>query len=268
MDDFTGTALGSTWAPTSWTSAGGGTASVTVSGSILSVAGSEVRSKALPLGTGIEGCVNFAAAPYQHFGLATDFGAVNGNYWAVFSTSNTNNTLFARVNASGATTDVNLGALPVGFHTYRVQPVAGGFQFSVDGVLKTTIAAAFGNTTALNIALSSFNGSNPALQADWVREDLYPLSGTFTSAVFDAMKTATWGTVNWTSSLPTGTTIIVQTRSGNTATPDGTWSAWTTVSKGGAVSSPSGRYLQYQVLLTTTDPTQTPVFLDLSVNWS
>src|SRR5262249_23027348 len=125
-DDFSGSVLGSSWTPHSWT---GGDASLTValSGGILTVARSEILSTQAVAGTPVEGLVSFSA-PYQHFGLATDVGAVAGNYWAIFSTMGTNNTLFARVNANGFTTDVSLGALPTGFHTYRVQPIAGAFQ--------------------------------------------------------------------------------------------------------------------------------------------
>ena len=36
---------------------------------------------------------------------------------------------------SGTVQSVNLGALPAGFHDYLIQPVAGGIQFSVDGVV-------------------------------------------------------------------------------------------------------------------------------------
>ena len=109
---------------------------------------------------------------YQHFGLATDFAAVNGNYWAMFSTAGTTNTLFARVNVNGALTDVSLGSLPNGFHAYKILPVSGGFQFYVDGVLMTTINASIPSGTSLKIALSSYTATTQQslkLQADWVR---------------------------------------------------------------------------------------------------
>jgi hypothetical protein len=71
-----------------------------------------------------------------------------------------------------------------------------------------------------------------------------------------------------TANLPAGTTITIQTRSGNTATPDGTWSAWANVSNGGTVASPSARYLQYQILITTSDSTQTATLFSISFNWT
>src|SRR5262249_41089213 len=153
------------------------------------------------LKSGVEGLVRFGTAAYQHFGLATSFSAVSGNYWAIFSTMGTTNTLFARVNANGTTTDVNIGALPTGFHTYKVLPTSTGFQFLVDGVLKTTIAATFQNTVTLKIGLSDFVGtSGQLLQADRIVLQSYSTSssGTFTSTVFNAGQQVTWGTAHWT----------------------------------------------------------------------
>ena len=37
---------------------------------------------------------------------------------------------------------------------------------------------------------------------------------------------STWGTISWRGSMPTGSRIEIFTRSGNTETPDDTWSAW------------------------------------------
>ena len=158
-EDFSEGLFSSAWTTYSWTTAGGGPTSVTLSDSVLSVGGAEVLSTTLiPDGVGVEGSVNFAPAPYQHFGMATDLTTVSGNSWAIFSTGGTNDTLFARVNAAGTTQDVNLGALPSGFHDYKIQPVAGGIQFSVDGVALATINLTIPSGTPLAIAMSSFNG--------------------------------------------------------------------------------------------------------------
>jgi hypothetical protein len=266
---FSGTSLDSS----SWTTTptGGGTSSVTVSGGILSIGATEVDSATTFANVPpVEGMISFGGAPYQHFGLATSLSAVAGNSWALFSSAGTSNTLFARVNANGTTQDVSLGALPTGFHDYLIKPVSGGFAFYVDGVLQTTITATFPSGTNLKIVLSDYSGSaQTPLQAQWARIDSYPSSGTFTSAVFNAGRVATWGTVNWDALLPAGTSIQILTRSGNTATPDATWSGWTAVpTNGGAVGSPAGQYFQYEVILSTSDPTVTPTLLDITFNWT
>jgi parallel beta-helix repeat protein len=269
-DDFNGTTLDSTaWTTTSWASASGSPTSITVSNGVLTLGSAEARSVQTITNTPVEGRIAFGAAPYQHFGLATDLAAAGGNAWAIFSTSGTTNTLYARVNANGVTRDVNLGALPSGYHVYRVQPTSAGFAFSVDGALKTTISASFATSQPLRIVLSAFSGSpRPPLTADWVRLASYSSSGTFTSSVFDATRAATWGTASWTASQPAGTSLIVETSSGNTATPDSTWSAWTAASNGRAVASPPARYLRYRVRMATTDPTVSPILYDLSITRS
>ena len=82
-DDFTGSSLSSSWTTTSWSSSGGGPTSVTLANSIVSVAGAEVLSTPIiPSGAGVQGSVNFGAAPYQNFGMATDLSSTSGNYWA------------------------------------------------------------------------------------------------------------------------------------------------------------------------------------------
>jgi hypothetical protein len=40
------------------------------------------------------------------------------------------------------------------------------------------------------------------------------------------------------------------------------------VSNGGAIASPTGRYLKYRVTLTTTNPTLTPILDDITFTWS
>jgi hypothetical protein len=267
FDEFGGTSLGSSWNSEPW--AGGGPVETTVSGGILSIRGTQLLSVPTFSNAALEARLNFPAVSYQHFGMATNLGAFGGNYWAIFSTAGTTNTLFVRVNASGVAMDVSLGALPTGFHVYRVQPIATGFEFYIDDVLRSRVSASFPVGTALRAVLSTFSGApSPALQADWVRVLNYPASGTFTSAVFDATRQATWGTVSWAAQLPPGTTIIVETRSGNTATPDASWSAWAAATNGSTVASPSARFLQYRVRLETTSPLVTPLFEDIVFNWS
>jgi PKD repeat protein len=92
--------------------------------------------------------------------------------------------------------------------------------------------------------------------------------GAFLSAPLDAGKSVSWGTANWSASLPPGTTVTLLTRTGNSATPDSTWSRWSLVSNNGKVASPAGRYLQYAVVLTTCDPALTPTVYDVSFLWS
>ena len=74
--------------------------------------------------------------------------------------------------------------------------------------------------------------------------------GTYLSEVRDAKTVATWGVIRWHASG--GGTVAVSTRSGNTATPDDTWSDWSDPygdPGGEPITSPTARYLQWRAVL-------------------
>jgi parallel beta-helix repeat protein len=260
-EQFDGAALGSWWTVNNWSTAG----TQAVSNGILSLAGSQVRGDSSFGSVPVTARVAFAAAPYQHVGLATDMADVAGNSWAVFSTNGTTNTLYARVNNNGTTRDVSLGALPTGFHTYRIQPVSGGFSFYVDDVLKTTISQTIAST-AMKVTLSAYNAS-PALQADWIEVPTRVSSGTYNSSVLDAGSGNTWDSASWSANLPAGTSMTVETRTGNSATPDSTWSAWSRVDSAGNITSPAGRYVVYRITLSTANTSVSPTVFDVTLSY-
>lgn len=262
-DEFSGTALNTTqWGTQTWSSGN----SIAVASGVLSVQGSLVISANTFSGKAIEGSIKFGATPYQHFGLATSFNTVANDYWAVFSTMGSSSNLFARVNALGNTQDVDLGALPTGFHNYRIEPTASGFKFYVDGSLKTTIAITFPSGTPLRIALSAYDGSPaPALQAESIRVASYGSTATYTSTVFDAGQSVTWQSVNWAASAPAGTSVKIEISVSDSLSTG--WSDWAEVANGNLLSAVTGRYIRYRVIFTTTDPTQTAVLDDISITW-
>jgi hypothetical protein len=77
--------------------------------------------------------------------------------------------------------------------------------------------------------------------------------GTYTSDVRDAQTVASWGVIKWQAAAPAGSGIEIATRTGNTRTPDETWSDWSaayTSADGSAITSPRARYLQWRAVLT------------------
>ena len=79
------------------------------------------------------------------------------------------------------------------------------------------------------------------------------LQGTFQSTVHDAGLRSRWGTLAWTGDTPPGTSVTLQTRSGDVERPDDSWSAWSApyaAASGEAVTSPQARYIQYQAVFT------------------
>ncbi len=76
--------------------------------------------------------------------------------------------------------------------------------------------------------------------------------GTYDSDVKDARVVSSWGTIAWRATTPPGTRVELQTRSGNTRTPDEAWSDWSATysdPNGTAIASPNARYLQWRAVL-------------------
>jgi SMP-30/gluconolaconase/LRE-like protein len=89
--------------------------------------------------------------------------------------------------------------------------------------------------------------------------------GTYTSIVRDAQTVADWGTLSWRATVPAGGRVDLFTRSGNTATPDDTWSPWTgpyAAANGEDIKSPNARYLQWKAVL--TGKSSTPVLTSVN----
>jgi len=77
--------------------------------------------------------------------------------------------------------------------------------------------------------------------------DVLATSGSYESKVQDTDAISSWGKVSWKSENPQ--LIQVSTRSGNTSTPDKTWSEWTRVDGDGATNSPKARFFQWRAVL-------------------
>jgi hypothetical protein len=78
--------------------------------------------------------------------------------------------------------------------------------------------------------------------------------GEYTSEVFDAQQLSSWGRIEWDALLPKGTTLQVQTRSGNSDETNQTWSNWSPPyqrSEGEQILNPRARYIQFKLLFKT-----------------
>lgn len=77
--------------------------------------------------------------------------------------------------------------------------------------------------------------------------------GTYTTGVRDSGGVSQWGRLSWRGEGM----ILFSTRTGNSASPDATWSGWSApiaTPGGGAVSSPPARYIQWRAEFTRGDP--------------
>jgi hypothetical protein len=76
--------------------------------------------------------------------------------------------------------------------------------------------------------------------------------GSFVSKVKDTETVSSWGRLSWEGTAPPGTEVRLQTRAGNTATPDATWTDWSapaTRAAGEPIRSERARFLQLRVTL-------------------
>ena len=93
---------------------------------------------------------------------------------------------------------------------------------------------------------SDYNFGNGALSVNWLHATPYAATGTFTSRVLDAGATVSWNQANWTSTVPSGASLAVSARFGNTPVPDGTWTSFVSLASSGGTLAQSSRYVQYQ----------------------
>jgi len=83
---------------------------------------------------------------------------------------------------------------------------------------------------------------------------IYPeqrFEGEYMSHVMDTKIVSSWGRISWEGGLPSGTTLQLQTRSGNSKEPNQTWSDWSPPyqkKEGELVLSPKARYIQFKVM--------------------
>lgn len=76
--------------------------------------------------------------------------------------------------------------------------------------------------------------------------------GRFVSKVKDTGTVSSWGRLSWEGLAPPGTEVRLQTRAGNTASPDSTWTDWSapvTRPAGEPIRSEKARFLQLRVTL-------------------
>ncbi|MEE2708205.1 MAG: hypothetical protein VYA69_01240, partial [Gemmatimonadota bacterium] len=145
-----------------------------------------------------------------------------------------------------------------------------GIVYEVNGRNKSTKlvrlqesqVTAFGRTKDNRITIASSNLGNVfQLSRNPVKE------GSFESEVKDTGGASSWGQISWNGQTPQGTGIRLFSRSGNTDTPDKTWSAWGgpySRMSGEAINSPSGRFIQWKAVLTTSN-SKTPVVNSVSI---
>jgi len=260
-EEFRSTTLPSGWSTNPWSAQG----SASASGGALSVNGaSSGTTQTYGSGRSVEFVATFGDASFQHAGLGNDFNVQP--YWAIFSTRSGGG-LYARTNNNGSQQETQLSGSLIGSpHRYRIDWSPTAVTYYVDGTQVASHATSFGSTQ-MRPLISDYTAGGPALRLDWLHMTPYTTTGTFTSRVLDAGSFANWGSAVTTATTPAGTSIALSIRTGNTPTPDGSWSAWTPVSGSGPIGAGS-RYLQYRADLQSSVTASTPELQSVTLNYT
>src|SRR5262249_58764264 len=78
--------------------------------------------------------------------------------------------------------------------------------------------------------------------------------GEYVSAVKDTGRTSRFGAMHWEGDVPAASQVSFSFRSGESATPDSTWSQWSPYVSGQAsvpLDAPPGRYVQWKMKMSS-----------------
>jgi hypothetical protein len=246
-----------------------------VSGGALTVDGGNVtENRQYTTGQVLEFRAAFSGQDFQVAGLAD---SLNDGPWAVFSTGDTSQGqgfgVSTRSAALGMPTFQEItipGFNPAIQHTYRIEWSGTTVNYFVDNGPQPVATGTIANGSQLRPAVSDFTPADGgAVTVDSVGLSLFSATGGFDSKVRDAgAGRVTWGALTAVADTPASTGVAFATRTGQTLNAgDATWSAYQPVGPGGAVLSPSARYIQYRATLNTSDNRITPSLQNVKVDY-
>ncbi len=131
--------------------------------------------------------------------------------------------------------------------------------------IRIPIAVSFDGKTAVAWHDRRDDPANPQIYATGYPADRYLPRGEYVRT-FDAGGPAAWGTITWTATVSPGTGLWIATRV--VTSPGAGWTAWHTYTHPGeAIPHPSGQVIQYRVLFTSTDGSETAVLDKVVVSY-
>jgi hypothetical protein len=146
-----------------------------------------------------------------------------------------------------------------GDHRFTIERGSTSVRYEVDGVLVAEHARTV--TGSLRAWVADDDADGAALVLARALGGAVASSGEFASRVIDAGGPAAWRAPVASASIPEGAALTLLVRAGSVPLPDATWTPWTLVNAGSvpaALAFPA-RYVQYRVMLSTTDAHHAPV---------
>ena len=201
----------------------------------------------VPPGQDLEFVATFSGGANQNAGFGPDAA---DDRWALFGTSS-GGALFALTYDGVTPTSTPLPGSWLGApHRFRIEWASALVNFYIDGTLVATRAQSI--SSMMRPVFSERHSGTHTLVINSVRLAPYATAGTFTSRVLDAGAPTVWASALSDTSVPTGTTLDLSVRFGDTAAPDGTWTSFGSVALGNATLAGTSRYAQYRIVMTGT----------------
>ncbi len=150
------------------------------------------------------------------------------------------------------------------FATYRLEWDTDRTRWYVNDTLVTTTLTGTTGITTWVWLYSQDILTDRTVWVDWVRAGQYPSGGGYLSCVQDAGGIVNWSQFNVSATIPVSTSLAYRTR---TSLDGSAWSAWSQPLTSTLITSPSGRYFQYQVEFSNTTPLRSPELQQLVVNY-
>ncbi len=125
------------------------------------------------------------------------------------------------------------------------------------------------NLVQYKASLATSDPFNTPILTDVTLNTGYPTSAQYVSSILDKSTNtnAKWTSLTSTSDIPANSSLVLETRSGTTSTPDGSWSAWSQLS-GNIPSSPNAQYLQFRASFLSSTGTAAPTVHDFTASYT
>ncbi len=153
-------------------------------------------------------------------------------------------------------------------HRFRIDWTSAGVTYWIDGAKVAFHNVVYASGIRMTMVGNDVSKAGGVLTIDYMRATPYAASAVYTSNVFDAGAPVSWLTMSWSAEQPVGTDIVVSYRTGNSPTPDATWTNFVTVPASGAPLAGASRYIQYRIQESTTDLQQTSVVKDVVIGFN
>ncbi len=249
--EFSGATLPAGWSCADY----GGTCAPSVGGGQLTLSSGRLYQDTF-FGSGrwLEFVATFNTGNYQHFGFGETYSI---GPFAIFSTIS-GSTFYARTSGVPDETLASYFGAP---HRYRIEWNTNSVVYYIDDAQVASHGATIASMRPMPAAYGGAAGR--PLIVNWLRMGPYALNGTFVSRVFDAGQTVRWTDLAHTATIPTATTLTIETHTSLNGTD---WSDWQAVNS--PIASPDGRYLQYRGTFTSDNTGVTPTLENVTITYS